>query len=93
MRGKLIVFEGPDGVGKTTLSTLVAKYLSSLGVPNRVAAFPGNDPGTLGHLVRGVHHHPQRFATSSIGSTPLQLLHVAAHIESLYRHRSCRRKA
>lgn len=43
--GKLIVFEGSDEVGK---STLIREIASSLSTDVEVLAFPGNLPSTLG---------------------------------------------
>ena len=49
--GSLIVIEGPDGVGKTTLTHALVTRLRHLGFPCHTYAFPGNEPGTLGSLV------------------------------------------
>lgn len=40
MRGKLIVFEGTDGAGKTTQTRLMAQRLAREGVTHRVIDFP-----------------------------------------------------
>lgn len=40
MRGKLIVFEGTDGAGKTTQTRLMAQRLTREGVPYREIDFP-----------------------------------------------------
>lgn len=85
MRGQLIVFEGPDGVGKTTLSKRVADWLAAQGVRSRYISFPGQERGGLGKLVYDLHHVPERFAVGDLEPTARQLLHIAAHIDALYR--------
>ena len=78
--GKLIVFEGPDGVGKSTLAKEVAAVLSGRGTPCDLLAFPGREPGTLGWHVYQLHHDPGLFGIANIPPASLQLLHVAAHL-------------
>jgi thymidylate kinase len=80
-RGLLYVFEGPDGVGKTTLSSWYAKHLESKGKRVMWSSFPGKVKGTLGDLVYRLHHAPSKFGIKSIEPLSLQMLHVAAHIE------------
>jgi thymidylate kinase len=81
--GKLIVFEGPGGVGKSTLAREVAAMLDGRGTPCDLLAFPGREPGTLGHHVYHLHHDPTRFGVVDIPPASLQLLHVAAHIDAI----------
>jgi hypothetical protein len=81
--GKLIVFEGPDGVGKSTVAGEVAGMLAARGTPCDLLAFPGREPGTLGLHVYQLHHEPQRFGVVSIPPASLQLLHVAAHLDTI----------
>lgn len=71
----LIIFEGPDGCGKTTLA-------KKLAYDNQYAyyAFPGREDGTLGEAVYKFHHS---MAASYACPEALQLLHVAAHINAL----------
>jgi thymidylate kinase len=85
MRGTLMVFEGPDGVGKTTLGRRLTDYLTSKGVASRYISFPGHEPGTLGRLVYEIHHHPAQFGIDKLEPTTCQLLHVASHIDALHR--------
>ena len=83
MLGKLYVFEGADGAGKSTLSKRFAGYLQSAGVVCEYRAFPGNEAGTLGRHIYELHHDPARFGIHSITATSLQLLHIAAHIDAI----------
>ena len=84
--GKLLVFEGPDGIGKSKLSELTATWLFQKDVPVRSFSFPGNEQNTLGALVYDIHHnYRDRFSIAEIDPLSLQLLHVAAHIDELRR--------
>lgn len=93
--GRLIVFEGPDGVGKSTVAGAVATALPDAdaggadGEPQPrecdLMSFPGREPGTLGRLVYTVHHDPQRFGVASVTPAALQTLHIAAHLEAIER--------
>ena len=51
-RGPLIVFEGPEGVGKTTQVRRLADHLSAAGVPHVALREPGGT--ALGERVRGL---------------------------------------
>ena len=81
--GRLIVFEGPDGVGKTSLSVALKNHFASKEIPCELLSFPGKEDGTLGKLVYDVHHKMDQFGIKSIDPTSLQLLHVAAHIDCI----------
>ena len=81
--GNLIVFEGPDGVGKTTLAKALTKKLKELGIPCVYQSFPGHEQGRIGNLVYRVQHDPEEFGVYDITPTALQTLHVAAHIDSI----------
>ncbi|UOX90358.1 dTMP kinase [Amycolatopsis sp. FBCC-B4732] len=48
--GKLVAFEGPGGVGKTTITALVAELLAADGVPVHATVQPSRSP--LGDLAR-----------------------------------------
>jgi dTMP kinase len=84
-RGRLIVFEGPDGVGKTTLAQALVDELIKRGVLCEYFSFPGRDPGTLRRLVYEVHHDPGEFGIDHIEPASLQVLHVAAHLDAISR--------
>ena len=79
--GRLVVFEGPDGVGKSTLSKALAEKLEETGISCKHVSFPGKDPGTVGRLVYDIHHSPEKFEMRNIFPTSLQALHIAAHLE------------
>jgi dTMP kinase len=81
--GKLIVFEGPDGVGKTTLVQNTVSLLEDLSIPFISLSFPGKTPGTLGFVVDQIHHIPKQFQLDSIEPLALQALHVAAHLDTI----------
>lgn len=85
VRGRLVVFEGPDGIGKTALTNAVAEELTRQGEPCEYFSFPGRNPGTLGHLVYEVHHTPKNFSIDHIEPASLQVLHVAAHLDAIAR--------
>ncbi len=52
MRGKFIVFEGPDGSGKSTQLRLFSEYLTERGIAHECEREPTGD--TLGLMVRRV---------------------------------------
>lgn len=81
--GKLFVFEGPDGVGKTTLATGFTEYIVARGIDGEYMSFPGREAGTLGHHVYELHHDAARFGIASIPPLSLQVLHIAAHIDAI----------
>jgi thymidylate kinase len=83
MYGKLIVFEGADGVGKTTLVGKAIGLLQARNAPFVSLAFPGKKQGTLGHLVDKVHHARQEFGVKEITPLALQALHIAAHLDAI----------
>jgi thymidylate kinase len=77
-KGRLIVFEGADESGKTTVSKRLAAELVSRGRKCLWLSFPGREPDTLGAEIYALHHD-RRFAGSS--SLSIQLLHIAVHVE------------
>jgi dTMP kinase len=83
MRGKLIVFEGPDAVGKSTLVRYLRELLEQKQVPNESVSFPGDHPGTIGKLVYDLHHVPEKFGIESVSLIGLQALHIAAHLDAI----------
>lgn len=83
---KLVVFEGVDGVGKTTLADALTRYCQHHFAQMHFASgtFPGSSPGTLGEWVYRLHHlEIEDLSPRSIASSALQLLHVAAHVDAV----------
>ena len=83
-RGRLIVFEGPDGCGKTTLSKALWEQLCQQGERTVWSSFPGRDAGTLGHLVYQLHHESGQFGIQSLAPIGLQGMHIAAHLDAIF---------
>lgn len=79
----LFVFEGPDGVGKSTVVEAARQRLLLLGVDCIADSFPGRRPGTLGALVYDLHHDSKKLGVDTIAEPSLQMLHVAAHVDSI----------
>lgn len=83
--GKLVVFEGPDGVGKTTLVAATLKSLREQGVTIKGISFPGKEEGTLGWLVDQIHHGQRSDDLNELTPLSLQALHIAAHLDHIER--------
>src|SRR3954447_23397369 len=81
--GLLIVCEGPDGVGKSTISEAVEEYFRGSKNEFQPLSFPGRGEGTLGKLVYDLHHSPQQMGVAHLNSKSQQLLHIAAHIDAI----------
>lgn len=79
MAGKLFIFEGPDGVGKTTIVQGLKRKLSNNTF--EFLSFPGRDEGTLGRAIYRIHHGPEEFGIKVMSELARQALHVAAHID------------
>jgi thymidylate kinase len=83
MESCLIVFEGPDGVGKSTLVEFLRRFLEAQSIAHEIVSFPGDRPGTLGELVYDLHHASQKYGIGSISPAGLQALHIAAHLDAI----------
>ena len=82
-RGAVFAFEGPDGVGKTTLISAVEGMLTGLAQPVLTVSFPGRTPGTLGAHVYDLHHRPSEHNVHKLTPDGLQILHIAAHVDAI----------
>lgn len=81
----LIIFEGPDGTGKSTISALIAELFEHEGIPCHLMTFPGREPRTLGKLVYDIHHDPSSYDIDEITPASKQTLHIAAHLDAIER--------
>jgi len=59
--GKLIVFEGTDGTGKTTQRDLLGRYLQDKGYPVVITKEPTNGP--YGMQIRDLYMHRNRYSS------------------------------
>lgn len=84
-RGRLVVFEGPSQVGKTTVSRELVNALSGGDRSCEWHAFPGQFSGTLGKHIYELHHRPASFGLAEIAPSAIQALHVAAHLDAIER--------
>jgi dTMP kinase len=81
---QLIVFEGVDAAGKSTVCDSYISALADHGVTVRLLSFPGKEPGTLGDLVYQVHHVPEsKGVVRHPTEASLQALHIAAHLDAI----------
>jgi thymidylate kinase len=85
VRGRLLVVEGPDGVGKTTACDELAQQLRATGHDVVYSAFPGKSAGTLGELVYRLHHQQGKLGVLELSSLARQALHVSAHVDAIER--------
>jgi len=81
--GRIYVFEGVDGAGKSSISMEFARSLQTRGIKARLVAFPGNSPNTLGALVYRIHHEAKGCGVDNLTPASLQTLHIAAHIDAI----------
>lgn len=81
--GRLLVLEGPDGVGKTTLARALSEGLAERGLNAKLFSFPGNEAGTIGAFVYDLHHDAKAGRLGRIDHAALQMLHIAAHLDTI----------
>jgi len=82
---KLVVFEGPDNVGKTTIIKTLEKNFKKEKIKFKILSFPGKEEGTLGNLIYKIHHNPKKYKIDYLSPYSLQTLHVASHIDIIER--------
>jgi GTPase SAR1 family protein len=85
LRGALIVLEGPDGVGKSTIHSALSTELTRTGHDVLSLAVPGREPGSIGELIYRIHHDDGALGVGDIASLARQALDVAAHIDAIER--------
>ena len=78
-RGRLIVFEGIEGAGKTTQIRLLAERLATAGVTARGVREPGGTP--VGDEIREILLHPEKEITAATEA----LLFMASRAELVAR--------
>lgn len=81
--GLLAIFEGIDHVGKSTIVDMVSKELTKIKRSHSQYSFPGKKTGTLGRLIYDLHHDNGSIKSEFIDNESKQILHVAAHIDTL----------
>lgn len=80
--GKLIVLEGPDGVGKTTLAKDLVNIMLLNEVQTAYYSFPGHEERTLGHLIYDIYHNTDKYV-DTLNQFSMQILHIAAQIDCI----------
>lgn len=80
---QLIIFEGVDAAGKSTICGHFLSRLTSRKLPARLFSFPGRAPHTLGQLVYTLHHDCQSVGVERLTPASLQALHIAAHLDAI----------
>lgn len=79
----LIIFEGVNAAGTSEVCNEYLRTPIHRGVAAMLLAFPGNTPGTLGHLVCQLHHDTRSIGVEQLTSASLQALHIAAHLDAI----------
>ena len=78
-RGRLVVFEGAEGAGKTTQIRLLAERLTTAGIPCIAVREPGGTP--VGDDIREILLHPEQEITAATEA----LLFMASRAELIAR--------
>lgn len=81
---KIFILEGANEVGKSTLAAMLSQTLHQKHVPHVLLSSPGHETGTLGRHVYQIHENPAQFDVATMQAASLQVLHVAAHIDTLH---------
>ena len=81
--GHLIVVEGPENTGKTTLAKSLAEALGQRGIPAEYMSFPGRNTASVGAVVYDLEHKPDRFGLTALPPATRQVLHLAAHLDAI----------
>lgn len=81
--GHLIVVEGPENTGKTTLAQALPIALLQRGIAADYMSFPGRNTASIGAVVYDLEHKPDRFGLTALLPTTRQVLHLAAHLDAI----------
>jgi thymidylate kinase len=65
---------------------MLTEHQNARGIPCDYFAFPGHEAGTLGRHIYDFHHNPVQFGVELVNPTSLQVLHIAAHLDTIERH-------
>ena len=79
--GAVFAFEGPDGVGKTTLVSAVAELLGAVGRRLSLSFF-GRATKSCAHIY-DLHHGNAGHDVHRLTPDALQILHIAAHVDAI----------
>lgn len=77
-RGKFIIFDGPDGSGKSSQVALVSALLTKLKIRHILTKQPGGSP--LGAVIREILF--TKIGTKNMSADALELLFMANHVEN-----------
>lgn len=80
-RGKFIIFEGGDSVGKTTQIRFLMERLATRGIPSISTREPGGTP--LGALIRGLVLDPAHGDVSPLAEALLYAADKAQHVHEV----------
>lgn len=84
-RGKLFVFEGSDGVGKSTIAEKFCENLDKEGNDVLLLNFPGREPSSLGNLIYETHRDANALEIDRLSPMSLQVLQIAVHMDCIER--------
>ena len=82
---KLIVFEGLDGVGKTTLAQALTEKLRESSITCEYVTFHDENDRTLGRIIPELYKNEGTFGLAGASSASIQALHVASHLDVIER--------
>lgn len=80
---RLIVLEGPENTGKTTLAEQLAGALNARAAPATYMSFPGRGTASIGKVVYEMDHEPAKFGIRKLHPAARQVLHLASHLDAI----------
>ena len=81
----LIIFEGLDGVGKTTLAYALVEKLRESSISCEYVTFHDEKERTLGRILPELYKDPDGFGLEGASPASIQALHVASHLDVIER--------